>query len=155
VKTLRGSRFLHWLCFFYALTVLSVYGDNDSTFVHEIFVLTSVGSLALAIFHLLLFRNSPDRPRPAILVASIVSLVLGVACFWEEYRHKVCYFPRSSLVQPHAIWHFFTAWALVFAYAFGRSMGCGSWQLARQALFLGEEAKKEQEEEVDDMAIGN
>ena len=135
-KSVRGQQMVRLIFIsFGGLVVFSYYTQRGQ---HELFAFGLVGSLILAIGHWLAFQYSgDDKPRIALLIAAIVSVACGVAIWYDEWAHRNCYWSRNEPIQPHALWHFFMSCALVFAYAYGRTMGCESWLHVRAALMVG------------------
>jgi hypothetical protein len=137
VKSMQGRRMLHFNFAAFGILVVFVYYSQRGQ--HELFAFGVMGSLVLAIGHWLLAfqHDSDDKPRIALLIAAIISVACGVAIWYDEWAHRKCYWSRFEPIQPHAIWHLFMSFALGFAYAYGRTMGCKSWQHARAALLMG------------------
>mmetsp|Transcript_3525 Transcript_3525/g.8240 ORF Transcript_3525/g.8240 Transcript_3525/m.8240 type:complete len:238 (-) Transcript_3525:107-820(-) len=119
----------------YGVLCVSIYAFNDDTLTEYAFALGIILAISLAAFHALLYRKA-DRAHPEIFAACVVSLGCGFGSWIEEYSYQTCRWSRTSPVQPHAIWHFFTAWSLVLSYAYLRAMGTSSWGEVRVALFL-------------------
>lgn len=128
----------------YTALALAIYVVNQEALTGNVFVLGIGGAIVLASLHALLYSKAPDQPRVAILGGTVLMLACGLASWWEEYWFQTCRWSTRNPIQPHALWHFFTAATLVLAYCYMRAMGASSWRQARAALFLGDEGDREE-----------
>ena len=80
-----------------------------------------------------------DKPRLWLLAFCVLVLAAGVAVWAPEFLYQRCIWARDGAMQPHALWHCFTALALAGAYGYVRSMGCDEWRDVRVALLLERE----------------
>ena len=120
---------------YFALVALVLFRWPSEAIVGACFAGGIALSVLLAAAHLCAFA-AVDRPRIELLGAAILCLACGVAVWAREISTHQCPvgFAASSPVQPHAIWHVFTAGALALAYAYARTMGCGDRATAVRVL---------------------
>lgn len=64
-------------------------------------------------------RNRLFRGNNALLATAVLCIVLGIACYALDMKKLIC--DQDSWIQPHAIWHIFSAASAFLCYCYWRS----------------------------------